>query len=243
MEDFSVFFEERLKEIEAYLDFLEALETQVQDGTPQLGRNKKTITVEQQRILYSGVYLQLYNLVESTVTLCLDAVSQTINSNSTLPHHLSNDLLKEWVRFLARTHTDLSYEKRLESAISLCTHLVEQHPISDFDLKKATGSNWDDDEINRIAKRLGFKIQISPNVCKGIKQPFRNDMGSLKLIKQLRNQLAHGTLSFVECGEDVTASELRDLTERTSLYLREVVTCFKSSIDNYEFLKPDQRPN
>jgi len=65
-------FEERLIEIESYLELLEALENQVQEGLPQFGGDGSTITVQQQRILYSSVYLQLYNLVESTVTKCVD---------------------------------------------------------------------------------------------------------------------------------------------------------------------------
>ena len=55
-------FEERLIEIESYLELLEALENQVRRGLPQFGEDGSTITVQQQKILYSSVYLQLYNL-------------------------------------------------------------------------------------------------------------------------------------------------------------------------------------
>ena len=90
--------------------------------------------------------------------------------------------------------------------------------------------------------RLGLSLNISPSVMSDIKRPFRNDQGSLEIIKKLRNELAHGSLSFAECGEGVTVSDLRDLTERTSSYLKEVVDCFESSISAYEFLMPEQRP-
>ncbi len=242
MDNFSQAFEERLKEIETYLDLLEALEKQVQEGTPQFGADGSTITVQQQRILYSSVYLQLYNLMESTVTRCLNAVSKSVINMSTHPGHLSDCLRREWVRFIARTHTDLNYENRLESALKLCDHLVQTLPISTFEVEKGAGGSWDDNAISKISTRLGFSLNITTDVYKGVKRPFRNDKGPLEFIKQLRNELAHGSLSFAECGEGVTVSDLRELTKRASLYLREVVACFKSSIDAHEFLIPEQRP-
>jgi hypothetical protein len=62
------------------------------------------------------------------------------------------------------------------------------------------------------------------------------------LIAGLRNNLAHGSLSFAECGEGVLVEELRDLKEKASLYLGEVVDAFESWIASHEFLVPDSRP-
>lgn len=242
MDDFSQAFEERLQEIETYLDLLETLERQVRDGVPQLGSEGETITVQQQIILYSSVYLQLYNLVESTVNQCLNAVAQSVIDLSTHPGHLSESLRREWVRFMAQTHTELNYENRLEGALELCNHLVKILPISDFKIEKGAGGSWTDKEIEKISQRLGFSLNISPEIYKLIKRPFRDDQKTLELIKSFRNKLAHGELSFAECGEGITVSDLRDLTERSSSYLREVVGCFKSFIDAHEFLIPEHRP-
>ncbi len=242
MDDFSQVFEERLQEIETYLDLLEVLEKQVQKEIPKFGSSGSTITVQQQRILYSSVYLQLYNLVESTVTQCLNAVSQSVINQSTDPGHLSDSVRREWVRFRARTHTELNYENRLESALELCNHLVETLPISTFEIEKGAGGGWTDEEIEKISKRLGLSLKISQDIYQAIKRPFRYDQRALALIKQLRNKLAHGELSFAECGQNVTVSDLRQLTERASSYLREVVACFKSYIDSGQFLMPEHRP-
>lgn len=245
MEDLSQAFEERLQEIEAYLDLLEALEQQVQQGLPKIGVGGLTstvITVQQQRILYSSVYLQLYNLVESTVSRCLSAVSKVIVDRNLQPSDLSSDLRREWVRSIARTHTDLGYDKRLEFALELFAHVVQASPMVTFKLEKGGGGNWDDVEIYKLSQRLGLSLNISNNTHRDIKQPFRDDKGALVLIRILRNKLAHGDLSFAECGENITAHDLRQLTDRVALYMREVVACFKSSIDAHEFLQPDRRP-
>ncbi len=240
MEDLSQAFEERLQEIETYLDLLESIQEQVQGGSPQIG--EATITPQHQKILYSSVYLQLYNLVESTITRCVDAVSRAVVNNSWQPNELSIELRREWVRCTARTHTDLNYDNRLESALNLCDHLVQALPISTLKVDMGGGGSWDDEEIYKLSKRLGLSLNISRQANRAVKQHFRDEQGALSLIKSFRNKLAHGNLSFAESGNNITVSQLRDLTERTALYLREVVNCFKLSIDAHEFLMPENRP-
>lgn len=243
MNDFVQTFRERLQEIEIYLDLLQALEQQVQLGPPRIGENGPTITVQQQRILYSSVFLQLYNLVEATITRCVDAVSTAVvEMGPWMPGDLSVNLRREWVRFMARTHEDLSYENRLASAFRLCDQLVQALPVSDLKVEKGGGGNWDDHMIEDLTERLGLPFVLNQDVLMSAKQHFRNEQGSLTFVKNLRNNLAHGRLSFAECGEGITVSELRDLKDRTALYLQAVIAAFRTFIDSYGFLMPERRP-
>lgn len=236
-------FQERLAEVEAYLEFLSTMEAQAQEGPPRIAGAEHPITTQQQRILYSSVYLQLYNLVEATMSRCIEAVSEAAKENSQWkPGDLSDSMKREWVRVTARTHVELASENRLESALRLCEHLVASLPISAFDIEKGGGGNWDDSEIEAFSRRLGFQLVVSQPVYSAIKQPFRDDLGPLALVKQLRNRLAHGSISFTQCAEDVTVGRLVELKDRTVNYLREVVDCFTRYIDSFEYLLPERRP-
>jgi hypothetical protein len=236
-------FQERLTEVEAYLDFLSTMEAQAQQGPPRIEGAKCPITTQQQRILYSSVYLQLYNLVEATMSHCIEAIAKAAKDKARWkPSDLSDSLRREWVRVTARTHVELTPEHRLESALRLCDHLVASLPISAFDIDKGSGGNWDDSEIEAFSKRLGFQLIVSPSVYSAIKQPFRDDLGPLTLVKQLRNRLAHGSISFVQCAEDVTVGRLVELKNSTVNYLKEVVDCFTRYVDSFEYLLPEKRP-
>lgn len=238
-------FDERLQELHTYLDLLDGIEKQVQGGLPRLGQGPSglTISAQQQKILYSSVYLQLYNLVEATITRCVDALSDAvIEQERWFPADLTAELRREWVRYIARPQVEQGADRRLESTMKLCEHLVQGHPLSQLKIVKGSDGNWDDNAISDLAERLGLSLRIQDATVAPIKRHFRDDKGALSFIKITRNKLAHGSLSFVECGDGVTAAELRELTDKTSTYLREVVESFQRWIDAHEFILPDRRP-
>lgn len=236
-------FQERLAEVEAYLAFLTTMEVRAKEGPPRIEGSEQPITVQQQRILYSSVYLQLYNLVEATVTGCINAVENATKYNARWrPDDLSNELKREWVRMTARTHVELTPDHRLESAMSVCNHLVASSPIYGFSIDGGGGGNWDDSKIEALGKRLGCQLVVSPAVYSAVKQPFRDELGPLALVKDLRNRLAHGSISFAQCAEDVSVGRLVDLKEKTVNYLKEVLDCFTVYVEGFEFLLPEKRP-
>ncbi len=240
----AISFQERLDEVESYLAFLSSMEVCAQQGPPRLQGAVHPISVQQQRILYSSVYLQLYNLVEATMSQCIESVAAAARNNGQWkPSDLVAELRQEWVRATARTHeSNLTPAHRLECAIVMCDHLVASLPIVEFDIDKGGGGNWDDSAIEAISRRLGFQLDVSKHVYSAVKRPFRNELGPLALVKDLRNQLAHGSISFAQCAEDVTVARLVDLKDKTVAYLSEVVSCFSNYVRAYEYLIPERRP-
>lgn len=243
MSDLADRFEDRFGEIVAYLELIDGIEKLVQSGVPRLGEDGPTVTAPQQKILNSSVYLQLYNLVEATITNCLDAVSKAAMRRAAwAPGDLTAELRKEWVRYMARTHLPSGPDKRLEDAIGLCDHMVAALPVAEFEIEKGGGGNWDDKAIKKMAARIGFELRVSRSVEREVKRKVRNDLGSLSLIVDLRNALAHGRLSFVDCGQDDSAAELRALANRVAAYLREVIAAFDRYIEEHRYIVPERRP-
>lgn len=236
-------FQERLEEVNAYLELLTVMDAQAQQGPPRIKGAKDPITPQQLRILYSSVYLQLYNLVEATISDCIKAVAEAVKGNAQCtPKQLNDAMQREWVRVVARTHTTLEPNKRLDSALQLCNHLLAASPIDTFTIEKANAGNWDDREIENVIERVGLELKINKRVYQAIKQPFRNDLGPLAFVKQLRNDLAHGSMSFAECAAEITVKELVELKEKTVDYLDDVVDHFARYIDRFEYLAPEKRP-
>ncbi|WP_409048480.1 MAE_28990/MAE_18760 family HEPN-like nuclease [Microbacterium sp. HA-8] len=228
--DLAPFFEERYEEIEAYLSFLQNVEDAAREGTPRLRGTDAPITTEQKKILNSSLYLQLYNLVEATVLRCLEAVVAAVEEAERRPSELSIGLRTEWVRSIARTHSDLGPDKRLQAALDLCEQLLQQMPVKGFKIEPGGGGSWDDSSIEKICERVGCGLTLSPDVLEAAKRHIRDDMGALKLVKNRRNGLAHGSLSFVDCSDGVTVAELKGLATAVGDYLREAVGCFVSFI-------------
>jgi hypothetical protein len=220
------FFEERHAEIEAYLSFLQNVEEAAREGTPRLRGTNAPITTNQKKILNSSFYLQLYNLVEATVLRCLEAVVAAIEEAERRPSELSIGLRTEWVRSIARTHSYLGPDKRLRAALDLCEQLLQQMPIKDFKIEAGGGGNWDDSSIEKLCERVGCGLAISPDVAHAAKRHVRDDLGALKLVRDRRNVLAHGSLSFADCSDGVTVAELKVVANAVGDYLREAVDCF-----------------
>lgn len=244
MAELGLFFESRVAEIETYLDLLAAVEQQIQQGPPSIGKNSAAISPSQQKMLYSGVYLHLYNLVEATIAKSLEGVCEAIQTDEKWrPADLSVQLRKEWVRYFGQTHVDMTPDSRLDRALRVLNHAIEESPIEAITIEKGGGGNWDDVEIFRfVTTRLGLPLSISDSANKAAKQPWRNGVGALKAIVNYRNELAHGSVSFVECGADVTVADLRVLKDRTVEYLSEVLASFQQYIASYSFLHADSRP-
>jgi hypothetical protein len=236
------FFNERFAEVAAHLEFLAEMGLAAQSGPPRIEGSPARVTAEQQKILYSGIYLQLYNLVEATVSRCVSAVTAAASDGEWKPQDLNEALKGEWVRVSARTHIVLTPENRLQSAIAMCAYLVDQLPVEDFAVDTGGGGNWDDKGIEKLSARLGCQFKISRKAKQAAKRPVRDDMGALALVKNRRNQLAHGAISFAECADGVTVEDLRGLVEAVGLYLREALRCFVTYIDGHHFLRPESIP-
>jgi hypothetical protein len=236
-------FDSRVEEIELYLSFLGSVQDAI-SGSVDRGKFPSTFafTPKHQQVLHASVFLHLYNLVESTVTWCIDLIEAAVSSHeSRTIRHLSEQLRREWVKTVARTSEDLTHGNRLDAALLLCDQVVNLMP-PELKIARNNGGNWDDEKIFGLASRIGFNLNISPAIHKRVRRPIRNDLGPMKIIKKMRNELAHGSISFSECGADHSVSDLREIANDCLSYLRELIGCVENYISNHEYLEAASRP-
>jgi hypothetical protein len=235
-------FDERRAEVEAYLSFLDELEVAALTGAPKFGDAGNPLSPLQTQILRAGVFVQLYNLVEATMTRCLDALASASWNGAWRAADLNPHFRKEWIKVVVAANKELNADNRLKYAVALADLLVKAAPLQEFKLEKGGGGNWTDTNIEDMLERVGLRLRLSPPVRAAAKRKFRDDLGPLALVVKLRNDLAHGTISFAECGENETVAGLREISSNTTVYLRSVVRAVERFIDRHEFLETARRP-
>ena len=57
----------------------------------------------------------------------------------------------------------------------------------------------------------------------------------LETVKDRRNDLAHGTLSFAECGRDYSIEDLNDIKAETVLFLKGLLQGMKQYYDEKQY--------
>jgi hypothetical protein len=236
-------FKDRIQEIDAYLDFLHDIEVEIKtSGAPKM-RHGGVVTPMQQKVLYSNVYLHLYNLTESTINkICDDLTKEITKDEKWYPVDLSDSIRDEWIKFYLKANENLNKQNSLKGSQKMFEHLTSGSPLQNWEISKGGGGNWHDEDIYDFSKRLGCDLNLTPEINRSIKSPIRDNKGALKLITKLRNDLAHGNISFGECGNGIDVSFLRDLRNRVVIFLQAVIDAFKNFIANYLYLKVEKRP-
>lgn len=228
----------RMREIIAYLGMLRFVEgaggtvsLSGRTGAPSYPIDQSTV-----HVLKAGVFLHLYNLVESTVTAAIGRIAEEIKATGVRFRDLNDQWRRAWAKSVGKIDLDLTVDNRLDAVLRLCQAVVDGIAL-DIEPKFGSG-NLDDQRIERVANQFGVKLAIRPNVQRAVKQRILNDHGFLGLIKTRRNDLAHGTDSFAEIGKDYTILELRKWSMGTYQYLLDVLTSFEACITKRHYHRP-----
>ena len=95
--------------------------------------------------------------------------------------------------------------KTIEKASKELVDYAVSHSVLEFDVRNAfSGGNLDRDEIVKIFKDHGVHFIASNG---------KMNKDTLHALKTTRNQLAHGTCSFCENGNNLTVSDQKELVK------------------------------
>ena len=198
-------FDKRKAEIEAYFDFLSKLDHDKvilhyeEKGVAQQHR----MGDELGKILKANGFLLIYNLVESFCRNSLWEILSAINIESLDLKMLSNEAQMLWIKSKIKAYKDNANTDKLEDHIySIATDVINNTLIAFKEGSEFTdlSGNIDKRKIRELAKIYGFESVVSAE---------KEKAGDVLLeIKTTRNNLAHGRITFAECGKPVSIPQM-----------------------------------
>lgn len=216
-------FGRRVEEIECYFAALKALE----EKSPR-SLNEPYFNNEFVKTLKANTIIIIYNLVESTVTGALTEIYGKIKEDKLTYSDVNAKIQQIWFSFKFRQVYDqhshyISYK---DQALKIIESLLNKEVI-ELDRKATSISgNLDAQKIRNICREHGISF-VPPRKSQGGKQ--------LERVKSLRNELAHGSLSFAECGRDLTYQDLIQIKNETIYFLKGFLEGIKTYYDEEKY--------
>ncbi len=212
----------RVEEIDSVINLLQLMESgqlECKSGAIDFTTVKTSIK--------AGIVLMLYNAVESTVTKCLQRIHEIL-INQGLLFDDCNDNLKQLVAVYyenAKTKaTDI--HNRAQYILKFYEYIagnrgfgLTYQQMSRF--YSLYSGNLDSREIISVLEKYGIG--------------FQEHAPELKTIKNRRNQLAHGELSFEEVGRELSLQQLEHMKEQTFTYLEKLIDEIKKYIEDRQY--------
>jgi hypothetical protein len=205
-------FERRVSEIDLYFQHLEAIEEK--DGKLSVAtsttRRLRNVNPELVKVLKANLFLLLYNLAESSIRQAITELLDTISSERITYSQAADELKRLWIDVGHCRFKNRSAQEIFGALEGLPNDIID----IPFRSEMISGGNIDGRKIREFGTVYGFSCKTHRNANEGVK---------LFNVKRLRNDLAHGLVSFGECGRNYTVSDLRAMKREVIMYLRGVL--------------------
>lgn len=219
-------FKERVKEVNLYFDFLtNVVSKDIHLHSTKTGEGQP-VDVEIQKILKANLFLILYNLVEAIIRKSIQEIYDSIERDG-----LSYKLTRPEIQKILISHR---YKQIRESSPTSFVQAIEEllaDALNDAAVKLDPDSipisgNLDARKIRDLARIYGFS-EATKKAKRG---------GSdLLIVKDQRNFLAHGQVTFSECGRNYHISDLKKIKNEVICFLEDILKNIKSYIDAKEY--------
>ena len=175
------------------------------------------------QILRANAFLLLYNIVESSVSQALEKIHINLVVSGCGYDNLSDNLKKEVVEFVKKSAKTDDFVTQVEN---IANDILNYYP----EKKDFFSGNVDAKEIKKMSKKYGFSCSTDAR---------KTDNGAKLLpIKSHRNDLAHGFISFKECGKDYTIQDMMRMKKEVLSYIGEILENIDSYLIRQEFKRP-----
>lgn len=176
------------------------------------------------------MFLLLYNLVESTITKCLIEIHNSICEENCTYAQLSPQIQNLFTSHYYKSilNGNISEENTMLHLRTMIHSWIfsEKFSLTFEDLTKLkTGSNFsgnlDAKEIRKISTKYGLDFDMKSE--------------EIKNLKEYRNKLAHGEISFQEASNQKSIEYFDNLKTKTIAFLRAFIDAVELYIDQKQF--------
>lgn len=235
MRDVLTYLDERREEFSSHLSIARMLNARVDAET-----SESDIHIEVRHIntIKSGLLVHLYNIVEAVTTRTLKTVGRTVVTKR--PALWTEAVLTEWVRAAIWSGEERIGDGALSRLAGVSRTLVSGLAPEEFIVKGEPGS-WDDEAIKKVAKRLGCRLVLTPEISRAaFERKYLNETTAMKFLANRRNDIAHGSTTFEEGARNMTLDNLEELAGRVLPFLRAVTESYQTYLDDEAYLQPEE---
>lgn len=234
------YFLNRVIEVNEYFTFLQKIDKkqptlsyldleEIDDGMQEVNKFME-INTELIKMFKANAYLILYNLIEASFREALWSILENIHEEELDYINMSDKIQQIWHNQQAWKHRDYTHNE-FTKLIRNTADLILQNQISfnrDFVHKKQLSGNIDTKTIIKLSQLYGFDLpQIN-----GQKKL------NIDIVKTKRNDLAHGNLTFIECGRDYSIEELVKIKDIIIEFMREILQNISQFVADKRYKKP-----
>ena len=225
-------FEKRISEVEYYFFCLRQLYTfNEQKQSETLKKKMKNDVYDFQDflvILKANSFIVLYNLVEASVKNFIIGIYDEVAMQNLSYNDICDKLKKMWidVYYNDLSHTTTNYSQHKEKAKKMIEFIIAENKVDFGDEVKLSG-NADLQQIKKMFDKHGMNIDSSV---------IQNAGEGLLEVKNKRNHIAHGNISFIEGGRDSSITDLNQYKDEIIRFLNAINKEVSEYIDNQKYL-------
>ncbi len=207
MREFLLLFHERKKEVDLYFEHLEDFLSRDAKITFPDGSSKE-LAVDLRHIISANAFLVIYNLVESSISMALEAIFIEVKSEMVSYDTIHTSIQKEIIEHIRK---NVATNRFVDTIHHIAIDILNHHPTA----RDLFSGNVDRDSIKDISRKYGFSTFTDARKTKNGEK--------LSIIKKQRNYLAHGFISFKECGKEKTFPEMQEIKTESLLYIEQIL--------------------
>ncbi len=172
----------------------------------------------------------IYNIIEYTVTNLIDSIYDEIRVNHLSYIDVNDSIRNLWRKTILRSVNDpnANFSTFLRKNEEIISAILSNNELNMYAKNTLPGGNLDGTSIKETFESHGIQVRTSS-------RNYRPDI--LIGIKENRNNLAHGSVSFVEAMREDSIDDIRANESLVVGFLEELIETVSTYIEDQKYKK------